>query len=202
MCCAARATSPEREGRSDRGGVAGAASLSAAETLCATQRGRRAQKKKAGPTVVAPQVQQAYGGGAQTPAGQAETLAVRALGVFFFFILAEGLFLALSVRLCVLPPSSLLLPAFMHAVCTLPVVSKLTERPPLLAGSPAHQPVPLTMLTLSRTVRQASRSQGSTTHAGLQHRDPVLGMGYLKEGAYAGVPAGAAGPLCGGRAVP
>ena len=49
--------------------------------------------------MVAPQVQQAYGGGAQTPAGQAETLVVRGLGVFFFFILAEGLFLALSVRL-------------------------------------------------------------------------------------------------------
>ena len=79
-----------------------------AETPCAAQRGRRAQKKKAGPgpTVVAPQVQQAYGGGAQTPAGQAETLAVRALGVFFFFILAEGLFLALSVRLGVVPPVS------------------------------------------------------------------------------------------------
>jgi len=48
--------------------------------------------------VLAPQVQQAYSGAPQTAAGQAETLAVRGLGVFFLVILAEGIFLAVSVR--------------------------------------------------------------------------------------------------------
>lgn len=62
------------------------------------QRARRAPRKKAGPTVLAPQVQQAYSGAPQTPAGEAETLAVRGLGIFFCIILAEGIFLALSVR--------------------------------------------------------------------------------------------------------
>ncbi|KAK9841022.1 hypothetical protein WJX81_006257 [Elliptochloris bilobata] len=59
-------------------------------------RGRRTPRKKEGPTVLAPQVQQAYSGAPQTPAGQAETLAVRGLGVFFLLIVSEGLFLALS----------------------------------------------------------------------------------------------------------
>lgn len=105
-----------------------------AEPRCAAQRGRRAQKKKAGPTVVAPQVQQAYGGGAQTPAGQAETLVVRALGVFFFFILAEGLFLALSVRLRTLSPACPSV-ACMHARCMrVPGSIKAMKHPPLLAS--------------------------------------------------------------------
>ncbi len=55
--------------------------------------------------MLAPQVQQAYGGAPQTAAGQAETLAVRGLGAFFCVILAEGIFLAVSVRRAACSPS-------------------------------------------------------------------------------------------------
>lgn len=57
--------------------------------------------------MLAPQVQQAYSGAPQTPAGEAETLAVRGLGIFFCIILAEGIFLALSVRCRCCAPSIL-----------------------------------------------------------------------------------------------
>lgn len=48
--------------------------------------------------MVAPQVEQAYGDNPQPPASQAETLVLQFLGVFFLAIIAEGLFLAVSVR--------------------------------------------------------------------------------------------------------
>lgn len=48
--------------------------------------------------VVAPRVQQAYGGQAPTKEGLLEGYYLGFLGLYFVFILLEGLFIALSVR--------------------------------------------------------------------------------------------------------
>lgn len=60
--------------------------------------GEGGAKKKEGPTVIAPVRDQVYGGGPQTPAQRAENSVVALLATLFFVILAEGIFVAGSVR--------------------------------------------------------------------------------------------------------
>ena len=43
-------------------------------------------------------MQQAYGGGPQTPEGQTETAILQFLALFFLVIMVEGIFIAASVR--------------------------------------------------------------------------------------------------------
>ena len=59
---------------------------------------RRGGKAGGGPTVVAPLRDQVYGGGPLTPEQRAENSVVALLATLFFVILAEGVFLAGSVR--------------------------------------------------------------------------------------------------------
>lgn len=57
-----------------------------------------AAKPAAGPTVIAPVRDQVYGGGPMTPVQKAESSVVALLATLFFVILAEGIFVAASVR--------------------------------------------------------------------------------------------------------
>ncbi len=63
---------------------------------CDMQRSRR-RKKKNKVNVVAPQVQQAYGGEPATLAGNLEASYLTVLGLAFLLIMLEGLFIAVSV---------------------------------------------------------------------------------------------------------
>jgi hypothetical protein len=69
-----------------------------AKACVCTQR-RRRRSKKGRVNVVAPQVQQAYGGQPPTLEGQLEGYYLTFLAIAFVVILLEGLFLALSVQL-------------------------------------------------------------------------------------------------------
>lgn len=64
--------------------------------LHTTQRNRR-RKKKSKVNVVAPQVQQAYGGEPPTVAASLEGSYLTVLGVAFLIIMLEGVFIAVSV---------------------------------------------------------------------------------------------------------
>ena len=66
-------------------------------TLSSSQRSRR-RSKKGKVDVVAPQVQKAYGQQPPTTEGVLEGYYLVFLALFFVVILAEGLFIALSVR--------------------------------------------------------------------------------------------------------
>lgn len=68
------------------------------EDWCCMQRNRR-RKAKSKVTVVAPQVQQAYGGAPKTLQENLEGSYLTLLGVVFLIIMLEGIFIAVSVRL-------------------------------------------------------------------------------------------------------
>jgi hypothetical protein len=59
---------------------------------------RGKQRPAEGPRVVAPVVQQVYGGGPLTTEQKLESTAVLGLGLVFALILVEGIFLGGSVR--------------------------------------------------------------------------------------------------------
>ena len=69
----------------------------------------RSKPDGSGPRVIAPQVDQAYGKSEQPPASQFETAVLQFLAVFFAAIMAEGVFLAVSVRVITMHGSSIML---------------------------------------------------------------------------------------------
>ncbi|KAI8468274.1 MAG: hypothetical protein J3K34DRAFT_470985 [Monoraphidium minutum] len=84
----------EEEAAAAGGGDAAASSSSAVDVDAALARRRSRRKIEAQVKVESAAVAQATGALPQTPVGAAETAAVQALGIFFTFILMEGLLLA------------------------------------------------------------------------------------------------------------